>query len=251
MGLCDFKMWLGEMWSIYCWWDKSARQIHIGVAGINFSYPHITVTRPPSKTSITPAHLTGHGWVHRMFNNSCGILLMWFENVDFNNLLILATLCLRQILPLYNGGKICWFIYLHLSKVFWYVDIEYLFTTESTFVSNIWCNLIYIDDFRNWLQETAHGLLTFPHTRNPHYFLLTIYQTGIRLAGRDELWLSSCQGRARSLMWKRSRYSNMCHGYKLTDLHENCGPKQLLLAILLLTNNMCAKFHTFLNSFGV
>lgn len=55
MGLCDFKIRLGEMWSIYCWWDKSSSQIHIGAARNNFSYPHITVTKPSRKTSITPS----------------------------------------------------------------------------------------------------------------------------------------------------------------------------------------------------
>lgn len=137
MGLCDFKMWLGEMWYLLLW-DKSVRQIHIGVEGINFSYPHITVTRPPSKYFNNPLHFCldmGECKFNiQIFDNSSHLLLMGFENDDFNNLLIMALICppcpYRQhvafMLPC--CGKIFWIVCFHLLKIFWYADMAYWFT---------------------------------------------------------------------------------------------------------------------------
>lgn len=60
--------------------------------------------------------------------------------------------------------------------------------------------------------------------------------------GGWEIRLLSYQGHVRSLMGTRSRYSDVCHGYRI-DLHKNCVPVQILLALL--TNNMYVNIHRF------
>lgn len=90
MGLCDFKMSLGETRSLYCWWDKSAGQIHKGVARINFSYHRHKATQKNFNSPPTP--LSGHGWVRKTFNNACHVLLMWVEIVALGSWIILVLI---------------------------------------------------------------------------------------------------------------------------------------------------------------
>lgn len=124
---------------------------------------------------------------------------------------------------------------------------------------NLCTSFIAIISFNRecWFQKMISEILHSPRMTNPHthitlaislLLLLTINKLELIVADGGP-WFSSYEGHARSLMWKRSRFSNTRHADN--DLHEKYGAKQLLHGPFFITNNMCANFHTSLDSFIV